>query len=336
VVGEHLKKADHYLSENNFDAADREVKRAIEEEPRNIYALAYKEKIRESRRRFEEKQKHEEEERHQQEVALHEAKSQLAEIAKQQVQRVDVGEVHQRKSASVVEIRQYRDKLYEAWRDGVLTPLEVVQLGKLRLELNITDEEHHQLENEVKHESYVEALQHALVEGRISAQKSEVLADLRKQFGISVEEHLALESRILSELHARTESATIFVIDDEPAIVKLLQEILSDANFKVLSTTSPKEALQQLDAVVPDLILCDLKFPGTELSGFSIFDRVRKIPELTAVPFILLTGSKDEQTMRMGLQLGVDDYLTKPFSKETLLAVVKGKLKRFKALRKSM
>jgi PleD family two-component response regulator len=71
------------------------------------------------------------------------------------------------------------------------------------------------------------------------------------------------------------------------------------------------------------------------MGGFTFYEKVREIDRLHDIPFIFLSGLTDEVLIRTGKELGVDDYLTKPFSDETLLATIKGKLKRFRQLRDS-
>jgi DNA-binding response OmpR family regulator len=81
-----------------------------------------------------------------------------------------------------------------------------------------------------------------------------------------------------------------------------------------------------------DLILSDIKFGDTDFGGFEFFKAVQAKPEWRSVPFIFMSALTDGVIIRSGVQLGVDDYLTKPIEPELLIAVVEGKLKRYGSL----
>jgi DNA-binding response OmpR family regulator len=83
---------------------------------------------------------------------------------------------------------------------------------------------------------------------------------------------------------------------------------------------------------VPDMIISDINLETSTMGGFTFYEKIRELEYLHNVPFIFLSGLTDEVLIRTGKELGVDDYLTKPFSDETLLATIKGKLKRFRKL----
>ena len=125
----------------------------------------------------------------------------------------------------------------------------------------------------------------------------------------------------------------IIVVDDENDYRSMLELLLSGAGYNITSAASPEEAMKSLATLTPDLILCDINFENSKLDGFSVFEHVRKIPRLVAVPFIFITGLKDERIHTSSLEIGVDDFIAKPFSGKTLLAALEGKLKRYKELK---
>ncbi|MBI5215718.1 MAG: response regulator [Ignavibacteriae bacterium] len=332
MVGEFLKRADKLIKEANFDGADYEVERALQMEPNNVYALAYRDRIKDARRLHDEKKKREDEERKVQEEALRTAKEQIR-IITPQPQPEPVQQHH--RIATAKEIDRYKKILVDAWRDGLITAQEIAVLKRVRIDLSITEEVHHTLEREVKLECYVDAVRKAWRDGLISPLKAGALDGLRKKYGISIEEHLHVEGKILWELQQGTKiSATLFLIDDEQLLLGVLKDSLQLAGFSVLTATTPEEALQELHSVVPDLIICDIRFDNSDLDGLFIYEQVRKMPDLNTVPFIFLSGVRDDQVLKTGLELGVDDFLMKPFNTETLLAVIEGKLKRYGELKK--
>ena len=132
------------------------------------------------------------------------------------------------------------------------------------------------------------------------------------------------------------ESATpiVFIIDDEPDYLSMLEMVLAGAGYKVVTEEAPEAAIGRLEAFVPDLILCDLNFDNSDLNGLSIYESVRKNPQLLAVPFVFITGVKDDEVIRNTMAQGADDLIAKPFSSTMLIAMVDGKVKRFRELRK--
>ncbi len=333
MVGEFLKRADRFIKENDFDAAEREVNRALDEEPQNVYVLAYKDRIEEARNQYSSKKRREEEERKLQEEALKAAKAQIKSSGLGQEESEPVRRIQ--RIATAKDIDRYKKILIDAWRDGLVTPQEIVVLRKVRTELNITEEVHHTLEKEVKLDAYVEAVQVAWRQGLISPNKPGALEGYRKKYGITVEEHLSVEGKILWGVQQGTQiGAIVFVIDDEQLLLEVLKDNLSLAGFSVLTATTPEEALQELHNVVPDLIICDIKFENSDLDGFFIYEQVRKMQDLIAVPFLFLSGVHDDHIVKSGLELGVDDFIQKPFNVDTLIAVIEGKLRRYRELKK--
>jgi len=148
--------------------------------------------------------------------------------------------------------------------------------------------------------------------------------DRVRHFRIEYEEKRRLEKK-----------ARIIIIDDEADYVDMLRLLLSSAGYEVVSAYSPEEAMRKLSSYVPDLILCDIHFDNSELDGFSLFEHVRKMPDLLAVPFIFITGVKDEKIHHSSLESGVDSFIVKPFSSDMLLAAIEGKIKRFGDLKKT-
>ena len=121
---------------------------------------------------------------------------------------------------------------------------------------------------------------------------------------------------------------TILVVDDEPQIVKLVRDYLEHGGFKVLAATDGPAALRTAATQHPDLVVLDLGLPG--LDGLDV---TRSLRRNGAVPIIMLTARADESDKLVGLELGADDYLTKPFSPKELVARVRSVLRRSAAAR---
>jgi len=116
---------------------------------------------------------------------------------------------------------------------------------------------------------------------------------------------------------------TVLVVDDEPKIVQLARDYLESAGFAVLSAGDGPSALQAARTRRPDLIVLDLGLPGVD--GLDVTRALRRD---SGVPIIMLTARADESDKLVGLELGADDYVTKPFSPKELVARVRAVLRR--------
>ena len=119
------------------------------------------------------------------------------------------------------------------------------------------------------------------------------------------------------------ENRTILVVDDEPKLVEVVKSYLENDGYTVASAYTGKDALEIFDRVSPILVILDLMLP--DLSGEEICISLRK---KSRVPILMLTAKADEEHILNGLDLGADDYLTKPFSPRLLVARVKAILRR--------
>jgi len=117
----------------------------------------------------------------------------------------------------------------------------------------------------------------------------------------------------------------ILVVDDDPQIRELLQEYLTDSALRVSTTSNGQQMASILEDQAIDLVVLDLRLAGED--GMAI---ARTLREKSAIPIIIVTGVRDEADRIMGLELGADDYLTKPFSPRELLARIRTVLRRTK------
>src|SRR2546425_4768260 len=117
---------------------------------------------------------------------------------------------------------------------------------------------------------------------------------------------------------------TILVVDDEPQIVTLVRDYLEHGGFTVFTAADGPTALRTASTQHPDLVVLDLGLPG--LDGLDVTRTLRRD---SRVPIIMLTARGDESDKLVGLELGADDYVTKPFSPKELVARVRAVLRRF-------
>ena len=121
--------------------------------------------------------------------------------------------------------------------------------------------------------------------------------------------------------------ATILVVDDEAKIVQLVRDYLEHAGFSVITAFDGPGAIRSAATGHPDLIVLDLGLPG--MDGIDV---ARSIRRETEVPIIMLTARTDESDKLVGLEIGADDYITKPFSPKELVARVRAVLRRVQGM----
>jgi DNA-binding response OmpR family regulator len=133
------------------------------------------------------------------------------------------------------------------------------------------------------------------------------------------------ESAFLEPTHVS--AAHVLAIDDDPSIRQMIADYLGDNEMRVTALGDGKQISEVMDRDIVDLVVLDLRLPGED--GMEIARRLRS--ESPGLPIIMLTGRKDEADRVMGLELGADDYLTKPFSPRELLARIRALLRRSRA-----
>jgi DNA-binding response OmpR family regulator len=120
----------------------------------------------------------------------------------------------------------------------------------------------------------------------------------------------------------------ILAVDDEQRMVRFIQLNLEQDGFEVVTAYNGKEALEQVRTQLPDLILLDIMLP--DINGFEV---LKKIREVNNVPVIMLTAKGEEDDRIQGLELGADDYITKPFSPRELVSRIRAVLRRTKSFK---
>ena len=124
---------------------------------------------------------------------------------------------------------------------------------------------------------------------------------------------------------------TILLIEDNDLIRDNTAELLTLAGYAVQAAPDGKSGVALALAAAPDLVICDIMMP--DLDGYGVLNIFNQNPQLAGVPFIFLTAKTDRADQRRGMDLGADDYLTKPFDEAGLLSAISGRLSRFQHLK---
>ena len=124
---------------------------------------------------------------------------------------------------------------------------------------------------------------------------------------------------------------TLLVVEDNLALREGLGEMLGLEGFSVITAANGRDALDKLNGFTPDLILSDISMP--EMDGYSFFKAVRERAEWVAIPFLFLTARGEREDILVGKDLGADDYLIKPLTRDELVTAVRARLARSRQVR---
>ena len=130
-----------------------------------------------------------------------------------------------------------------------------------------------------------------------------------------------------------TMNNTVLIVEDNTDIRENASRLLESAGYKTFTADNGKIGLEAARKHMPDLILCDIMMPI--LDGYGVLRALENIPEMACVPFIFMTAKTEKADFRIGMDLGADDYLPKPFTGDDLLRVVGTRLKKSRLYKKS-
>jgi CRP-like cAMP-binding protein/CheY-like chemotaxis protein len=128
-------------------------------------------------------------------------------------------------------------------------------------------------------------------------------------------------------------NSKILIIDDNTEVRENADELLALAGYDTITAVNGKEGLDLARKNKPDLIICDIMMP--ELDGYGVLRAIDNMPELTGTPFIFMTAKAEKSDFRTGMDLGADDYLTKPFTGNELIGMVNARIKKSNSLKKT-
>ncbi len=118
----------------------------------------------------------------------------------------------------------------------------------------------------------------------------------------------------------------ILVIEDEQALRENISEIVAHYGFQIICASTGEAGLEMAFQFKPDIILCDIMLPG--MDGYEVYARVKQSSELLSTAFIFLTAKSTRTDIRAGMNMGADDYLTKPFTKEELVNSIQARVEK--------
>ena len=340
TISELLKSADRSIKEGNLDGALGFMDRVFEIDARNIYARAYKERIlalKDAQAREAENEKKKAAEKP---VAAavpivkktdEKPKPAVADkstpIVPPKAPQAKSGKLHIPRSPAALDA--YKTLLVEIWVDGNVTAEEQSQIDSMKETFEISEKEHAEVERQVRIEAYLNAIREAWKRGITS------FVDVRQRYKITDQEHLSVEQKINQFLQSLKSRGTVLLLDDDQSFLSIIKDVLNEAGFNCVTVNSAEEGLTMLDNVSPDIVICDVDFVKPKMNGFTFYEKFRAIDRFVDVPFVFMSGLDQDIVVRAGKQMGADDYLTKPFDAEMLIATIEGKLKRSREIRRT-
>jgi CheY-like chemotaxis protein len=305
-----LRAAEQFIAVKKYNLAQQQVEKVYAIDPQNYYAKSFDERIAKL-------------------VQADTKKPASATVELTPTKRPPAPEpvIDEWKPGERASVVMYRELLREIWFDGAVTAEESLELKKVRDLFRISDEEHKELEKQIKIDAYVEALRIAWKDGALSQGENDVLQMMREKFSITMEEHMSAEAKILWAKSTPNAKSTILLADDEETLLLSLAANLRRHGYDVTTAASVDKALEILQKAIPSIIVSDLLFGEGQDTGIEFYQRVREDERLKNTPFLLMSGISDEFVVRAGMRMGVDNFIQKPFDLELLLATIEGKLK---------
>ncbi|ALQ50878.1 response regulator transcription factor [Nitrosomonas ureae] len=118
----------------------------------------------------------------------------------------------------------------------------------------------------------------------------------------------------------------ILIIEDEKSLRENISEIIRHYGYRVISAPSGEDGVKAALELIPNIIICDIMLPG--IDGFDVLTRLKQSSQLLSTAFIFLTAKSTRSDTRTGMNMGADDYLTKPFTKEELINSIKARIEK--------
>jgi CheY-like chemotaxis protein len=226
----------------------------------------------------------------------------------------------------------FRRRMEDFCPGGLPSAEDGKKLEQLQTLLGLSGEERRKAEADFRLKLYVDHVEKATLSGEMNLADTDALERLKERFQINSEESKRVEPSILSSLQRHMTKGRILLVDDDPTILNSLGGILTSHGFQVILAPDIVTAMERVQAGQIDFILSDITFKVGDLDGFKFFKAVMEQPKLRNTPFVFISGLQDNVIIQSGLQLGADDYLTKPVEPDLLIGLIEGKLKRYRSL----
>jgi hypothetical protein len=227
-------------------------------------------------------------------------------------------------------VKQLRASMEVAWVNG--SPKEEVSqsLHEIAVSLSIPPEVEQSVQREVKLEMYSRAVKEVIAKRKLLRNSSSTLEWIRKVYQVSVSEYLENESKFLLDLVADQYKGTVLFVSKTIVTKEDLTPRLKSSGFAVVQSKMPESALEKIEKINPNVILCDSEFPEGGLSGMRFLHVVRASSKFNFVPFIFLADADDVGQLQSSELKANEGYVKIPVDWEELTSQINEKLQHFR------
>ena len=247
--------------------------------------------------------------------ALEQEKVAREEIKKQQIQGA---------------VTQLRQTLERAWANGAPPENEADELHRLAETLQIPESVEQAVAREVKLDTYSRAVKEVIAKRQLLRSSSSTLEWLRKVYQVTLEEYLEYESKFLLDLVADQYKGTLIQISRDDSILTTITPKLKSSGFAVVASKSPEEALEKIEKINPNLILCDTEFGPQALSGIRFLHVIRNNSKFSALPFILVCQASEVAQLQSSELRPNEAFIQKPVNFDELTTLMNKKLTKYR------
>lgn len=223
-------------------------------------------------------------------------------------------------------IAQFKAVLEKAWVDGAPTEQKMSELEHLASTLAISENVVRSLMREIKLEMYGRAVKEVIAKRQLLRSSSSTLEWLRKVYNVSMDEYLEYESKFLMDLVADQYKGTIFQISSDETTKKEITPKLKSLGYAVVTSPTPEDALEKIDKLNPNVIVCETSFGAGSLSGIRFLHILRTNPKFNFIPFIFLCSEEDYTLLASSELKPNEAFLKKPANVDELSALITSKL----------
>jgi CheY-like chemotaxis protein len=227
-------------------------------------------------------------------------------------------------------VLQVRTSMEKAWANGAPNEQEEEALHKLATSLLIPENVEHSLRREVKLKMYSTAVKEVISKRQLLRSSSSTLEWLRKVYQVSMEEYLEYETKFLLDLVADQYKGTLLYVTPNVKTKDELIPRLKSAGYAVVLSGTPEEALEKIEKVNPNIILCHTEFSPGSLSGIKFLHLLRASAKFNFIPFILLCEPAEVSQLKSSELRKHEGFLKKPVDVDELMVAINEKLARFR------
>ena len=226
--------------------------------------------------------------------------------------------------------KQFRTSLEKAWMNGAPPAKEAQELHNVAMSLGISDELEHSISREVKLEMYSRAVKEMISKRKLLKSSSSTMEWLRKVYQISITEYLENESKFLMDLVADQFKGTLLFVTSDPDTKNSLIPKLKMAGFAVVLVPNPESALEKIEKINPNIIMCEAEFPDASLSGVKFLHVLRVNSKFNFLPFVMLCDTKNNQQVQSSELKPNEGLVTKPIDFDELSTLMNEKMSQFR------